>query len=94
VRLSAFVIQVDGKYHTYKPRSDFLVLKSGLPRVTVVISNSPDTVGYHRLLLLGAKHRSIREHIPGYVQEGEEFRFRGHIYRRYRTGRPLRSISE
>jgi hypothetical protein len=51
------IVKVDGKYHTCKPRSDFLVLKFGLPRVAVEVnSNSPDrpTVDHHRVILLGA----------------------------------------
>ena len=51
------IVQVDGKYHTYKPRSDFLVMKFGLPRVAVEVnSNSPDrpAVDHHRVILLGA----------------------------------------
>ncbi|KAH9176205.1 kinase-like domain-containing protein [Lactarius sanguifluus] len=53
------IIQVgeEKDYHTYKPRSDFLVLKFGLPRVAVEVnSNLPCTppVDFYRLMLQGA----------------------------------------
>jgi hypothetical protein len=51
------IIRVGIKYFTYTPRSDFLVLKYGLPRVAVEVnSTSPgtDLVDRHRLLVQGA----------------------------------------
>ncbi|KAH9168836.1 hypothetical protein EDB89DRAFT_1559152 [Lactarius sanguifluus] len=53
----SFVIKVGQVYHTYKPTSDFLALKFGLPRMAVEVdSNSPDrpAVDHHRLMLQGA----------------------------------------
>ncbi|KAH9047384.1 hypothetical protein EDB84DRAFT_483455 [Lactarius hengduanensis] len=53
----SLVIEVGQVYHTYKPKSDFLVLKSGLPRMAVEVdSNLPDRPGvdHHRPMLQGA----------------------------------------
>ena len=51
------IVEVDGKSHTYTPRSDFLVLTVDLPRVAVEVnSHSPDRppVDHHRVILQGA----------------------------------------
>ena len=53
------IVEVDGTCHTYKPRSDFLVLKFDLPRVAVEVNSHPPDrppVGHHRvpLILQGA----------------------------------------
>ncbi|KAH9064015.1 hypothetical protein EDB87DRAFT_91654 [Lactarius vividus] len=53
----SLVVKVGKVYHTYKPKSDFLALKFGLPRMAVEAdSNSPDrpAVDYYRLMLEGA----------------------------------------
>ena len=51
------IIQVEDIDHTYRPKSDFLVLKYGLPRLAVEINSvSPGrpALDYHRLMLQGA----------------------------------------
>jgi hypothetical protein len=51
------LVEVDRIYHTYGPRSDFLVLKFDVPRVAVEVnSQSPDRppVDHHRVILQGA----------------------------------------
>ncbi|KAH9995504.1 kinase-like domain-containing protein [Russula vinacea] len=51
------IVEVDGKSHTYTPRSDFLVLTVDLPRIAVEVnSHSPDRppVDHHRVILQGA----------------------------------------
>jgi hypothetical protein len=51
------VVKVDEVYHTYNPRSDFLVLKLDLPRVAVEVNPySPDRVpvDHHRVIFQGA----------------------------------------
>ncbi|KAH9003162.1 hypothetical protein EDB86DRAFT_3100341 [Lactarius hatsudake] len=53
----SLVIKVGQVYHTYTPKSDFLALKFGLPRMVVEVdSNSADrpAVDHHRLMLQGA----------------------------------------
>ena len=51
-------MQVEQDYYTYKPQSDFLVLKFNLPRLGLAVAvNPPDSIsdmGHHRLILQGA----------------------------------------
>ncbi|KAH8979252.1 hypothetical protein EDB92DRAFT_2118863 [Lactarius akahatsu] len=51
------VIKVDGVYHKYRPKSDFLILKFDLPRMAVeanASSSERPAVDHHRLMLQGA----------------------------------------
>ena len=51
------VVKVNEIYHTYHPKSDFLVLKFNLPRVAVEVNSySPDRppVDHHCVVLQGA----------------------------------------
>ncbi|KAH8976881.1 hypothetical protein EDB86DRAFT_2864191, partial [Lactarius hatsudake] len=51
------VIKVDGVYHKYRPKSDFLILKFDLPRMAVEVNSSSSerpAVDHHRLMLQGA----------------------------------------
>ncbi|KAH9064005.1 hypothetical protein EDB87DRAFT_1681132 [Lactarius vividus] len=53
----SLVVKVGEVYHTYKLKSDFLVLKFDLPRMAVEVnSTSPgqSAVDYHRLMIQGA----------------------------------------
>jgi hypothetical protein len=52
-----FIVEVGKKHYTYKPRSDFLVLTSDLPRLAVEVNSiSPgdDPLDRHRMLVQGA----------------------------------------
>ena len=51
------IIQVEKASFTYRPRSDFLVLKHGLPRMAVEVNSHPpgsEPLDYYRLMLQGA----------------------------------------
>ncbi|KAI9459836.1 hypothetical protein BJY52DRAFT_1264037 [Lactarius psammicola] len=53
----SLIVKVDETYYTYKPKSDFLILKFGLPRVAVEVYSFPPgrpAVDHHRLMLQGA----------------------------------------
>jgi hypothetical protein len=50
---------VSGQYHTYKPKSDFLVLKFDFPRLAVVVDSHPEerrdyATDYIHLMIQGA----------------------------------------
>ena len=67
------MVKVDGKYHTYRPRSDFLVLKFDLPRLAVEVNSYlPDRppVGHHRIILQGASTvRFANKFLDAYKKE-------------------------
>jgi hypothetical protein len=91
------IIQVDGKYHTYRPRSDFLVLKFGLPRLAVAVNSySPDrpAVDHHRVILQGASIVRFGNTFLDTYKKGKNFVFVAIFIGDYRTGRPLPSLSE
>ncbi|KAH9003132.1 kinase-like domain-containing protein [Lactarius hatsudake] len=51
------IIKVDELYHVYKPKSDFLVLKSDLPRMAVEVNSTllgQSAVDHHRMMIQGA----------------------------------------
>ena len=51
------LVQVAGQYHTYNSESDFLVLRSNIPRLAVEVESHPQTgplVRFFRLVLQGA----------------------------------------
>ncbi|KAH9041678.1 kinase-like domain-containing protein [Lactarius pseudohatsudake] len=53
----SLVIKVEGRYHTYRPRSDFLVLKFDLPRMAVEVNSTPrdeSAVDLYRMIIQGA----------------------------------------
>ncbi|KAH8980627.1 hypothetical protein EDB86DRAFT_3087731 [Lactarius hatsudake] len=53
----SLITQVGKHYFTYSPKNDFLVLKFGLPRVTVEVNSNPPygpPVGLYRLMLQAA----------------------------------------